>query len=62
MFQYIVVPLSSLTPELVKETHARGIKILVYTVNERADILHARECGVDGIISDNPDLVRYHRA
>lgn len=61
LFPYIIVPFSSLTPELVKATHARGVKILTYTVNERADILYARQCGVDGIISDNPDLVRYHQ-
>jgi len=60
IFKHIVVPFSSLTHELVNATHARGTKILVYTVNERADILFARQCGVDGIISDNPDLVRYY--
>jgi glycerophosphoryl diester phosphodiesterase len=61
MYQYVVVPFSSLTPELVKAAHANGVKIFTYTVNERADILHARQCGVDGIISDNPDLVDYHQ-
>lgn len=45
------------TPELVMEAHDRGYKVLVYTVNEAADITRMIECGVDGIFSDYPDRV-----
>jgi glycerophosphoryl diester phosphodiesterase len=58
LFKYIVVPYAVLTPELVKDAHARGVQVLTYTVNERDDILHARKCNVDGIISDKPEFVR----
>ena len=47
-----------LTPELVSEAHTLGLKIVVWTVNQPADMAHLIEMGVDGIISDRPDLLR----
>jgi len=47
-----------LTPELVSESHALGLKVLVWTVNQPADMARMIEIGVDGIISDRPDLLR----
>lgn len=47
-----------LTPELVSESHALGLKVVVWTANEPADIARLIEMGVDGIISDRPDLLR----
>lgn len=44
------------TPELVKEVHAKGIKIIPWTVNSKDEILTLKSWGVDGIISDYPDL------
>jgi len=58
IFKYIIIPFSSLKPELVEDAHARGVKVLVYTVNEPADIHYARQSRVDGIISDKPDVVK----
>ncbi len=58
LFCVIVVPYSALTSELVQHAHARGVQVLVYTLNEREQILHAVQCQVDGIISDNPDIAR----
>ncbi len=40
------------------EARALGLKVVVWTVNEPADIARMLELGVDGIISDRPDLVR----
>ena len=42
----------------VKEAHALGLTVLAWTVNEPAQIARAMELGVDGIVSDRPDLVR----
>ncbi len=42
----------------LREAHALGLQVKVWTVNERADIERMLELGVDGIISDRPDLVR----
>lgn len=54
------------TEEMVREAHAKGLQVVVYTYNAknlsakfpsvRADIEHALyELGVDGLFTDNPD-------
>ena len=46
------------TREQIKEAQALGLKVVVWTVNEPADMRRMIEWGVDGIISDRPDLLR----
>jgi glycerophosphoryl diester phosphodiesterase len=41
--------------EIVDDAHKNKIKILVYTVNEFADIQYLKKLGVDGIFSNYPD-------
>ena len=41
---------------LVKECHKRGMKVIPWTVNTREEIIKLKGLGVDGIISDYPDL------
>jgi glycerophosphoryl diester phosphodiesterase len=40
------------------EARALGLGVVVWTVNEPAQIMKMLDLGVDGIISDRPDLVR----
>ena len=47
-----------ITRESVKEAQALGLKVVVWTVNEPADMRRMIELGVDGIISDYPDRLR----
>jgi glycerophosphoryl diester phosphodiesterase len=47
---------SLVTTELLKEAHALGIRVIPWTVNTLADIRRLRDMGVDGIITDYPDL------
>jgi len=47
-----------LTREAVREAQALGLKVVVWTVNEPAGMRRMIEWGVDGIISDRPDLLR----
>jgi glycerophosphoryl diester phosphodiesterase len=47
-----------LTEANVNEAHAIGIRVVVWTVNEAAQIDKLLDLGVDGIISDRPDVVR----
>lgn len=46
---------STVTPELVKEAHAKKVAVLPWTVNETADMEKMISYGVDGIITDCPD-------
>jgi glycerophosphoryl diester phosphodiesterase len=49
------VPLDRVNPGLVSRVHAEGRRILVYTVNERAEMERMRQLGVDGFFTDYPD-------
>ena len=42
----------------VHEAHALGLKVVVWTVNTAADMRRMLALGVDGIISDYPDVLR----
>ena len=42
----------------VKEAQALGLAVVVWTVNSEADLRRMMALGVDGIISDYPDLLR----
>ncbi len=46
-----------ITRRFIQAAHAQGILVHVWTVNERADMLRLIEWGVDGIITDYPDLL-----
>ncbi len=47
-----------LTPERMAEARALGLRVVVWTVNEPADMARFIDLGVDAIISDRPDLLR----
>jgi glycerophosphoryl diester phosphodiesterase len=42
----------------VKEAQGLGMKVLPWTVNQRADMIRLMDLGVDGIITDYPDVLR----
>lgn len=44
------------TPELVQQCHEKEIQIIPWTVNEKEKIKELKKMGVDGIISDYPNL------
>jgi glycerophosphoryl diester phosphodiesterase len=45
-------------PPLVEESHRLGLSVVVWTVNQPEDMARLIDMGVDGIISDRPDLLR----
>ncbi len=45
------------TPQLVQAAHAAGLQVNVWTVNCPEVLAHVRNCGVDGIMSDFPDML-----
>lgn len=44
------------TKELINKCHRRNVKIIPWTVNDKEAIAALKKLGVDGIISDYPDL------
>lgn len=55
--QYIIADYTCINQALIDDAHARGIKIIVYTVNDYDDIVFMKTLGIDGIISDFPDRI-----
>lgn len=45
--------------ESVRALHAAGIKVIPWTVNEAGDAARVFEFGVDGVITDRPELFRF---
>ena len=42
----------------VRAAHARGMRLIPWTVNEVSDMMRLKALGVDGLITDYPDLAR----
>ncbi len=47
-----------LTPALVKEAHALGMKVVPWTINREEDMKKFIDMGVDGLITDRPAVGR----
>ena len=47
---------SLITAELIKECHSKKIKVIPWTVNDKARIEELKMMGVNGVISDYPNL------
>ena len=48
----------SLTRALLDDAHARGLRVIPWTVNDPADMRRLIAWGVDGLITDRPDRAR----
>lgn len=44
------------TPELVQECHALGMKVIPWTVNTKERLQELKKMGIDGVISDDPRI------
>jgi glycerophosphoryl diester phosphodiesterase len=47
------------TPRFIRALHARGILVHVWTVNDERDMRRLLEWGVDGLVSDRPDVLAH---
>jgi glycerophosphoryl diester phosphodiesterase len=55
--RYIIAEQSLITQALVREAHAASKRVFVWTVNRTDDMLRLRHWQVDGIISDDTELL-----
>lgn len=55
--QYVVPNYKLLSRNLVEEIHSANKLVVTWTVNEKRQMLRAAELGVDGIISDDTQLL-----
>jgi glycerophosphoryl diester phosphodiesterase len=55
--QYLVPHYSLVSRKLVKEVHDAGMKLFTWTVNDQKAMLRFADWGVDGIISDDTQLL-----
>jgi glycerophosphoryl diester phosphodiesterase len=51
-------PLTVVTPRFVQFMHKRAQEVHVWTVDEPAEMRELLEWGVDGLVTDRPDLLR----
>jgi glycerophosphoryl diester phosphodiesterase len=58
----VVCHYSFITPEYLDEAHGRAMVVWVYTVNDAALVRILTDMGIDGIITDVPDLALRLRA
>ena len=49
---------ADLTEETIAEAHALGLRVVPWTVNQPEDMRRLIGWGVDGLITDRPDLAR----
>ena len=47
-----------LTDDRLKEAHELGLEVHVWTVDSRSDMVRLIKMGVDGIITNRPDILK----
>ncbi len=53
----IGLPRTRVDPAIVRLAHECGFPVFVWTVNDPADMRYLTHIGVDGIITDRPDVL-----
>ncbi|RJQ79477.1 glycerophosphodiester phosphodiesterase [Pseudonocardiaceae bacterium YIM PH 21723] len=51
-------PLTVVDRRFLRGAHRRGIEVHVWTIDERAEMIELLDLGVDGLVTDRPDVLR----
>lgn len=51
-------PIEVVTPNFVRTAHRLGLEVHVWTINDPTEMERLLELGIDGLITDRPDLLR----
>lgn len=54
----LVMPYSLLRSRTIKEAHARGMDVVAWLVNDPATFIKVSSLGVDGIVTEKPEIAR----
>ncbi|MGK5531063.1 glycerophosphodiester phosphodiesterase [Streptomyces sp. URMC 129] len=54
--------LAHLDPDVVGRCRAAGVRVIAWTVNTDAELARVRELGLDGVVTDAPEIVRAVRS
>jgi len=57
-YKHLLISFDLLDKHLCFIAHANGIKVYAYTPNAEQDMLRSLSFDIDGIMSDNPDLLQ----
>jgi glycerophosphoryl diester phosphodiesterase len=52
---FLNIGLNIVNPDIIRDAHGKGIKVLVFTVNSAENIRRVREMGADGVFTDFPE-------
>ena len=55
---YVSPHFGYINSEFVEYAHSQKLKVLVWTVNTKEEMQRLHDLGVDGIISDYPDMLK----
>ena len=53
---FLAVPIGQATSRLMKQAHEKGLLVYAWTINDVDGILDMMEVGIDGLITDDPEL------
>jgi glycerophosphoryl diester phosphodiesterase len=46
------------TPEVIRAAHRYGLRVFVWTIDDEVQMASLLKMGVDGIMTDRPDVLR----
>lgn len=55
---YVIVDYHDVTEQLITQAHANGLQVYTYTVNDYSIAIQLKKWGIDGVITNYPDIMQ----